>query len=180
MKHIKVMFVAVALCVLVVILAGCSDQTAVDTSQQTPAPTVAPTPTPKPLTMSQRIQQVVSNAGTAGDLKSTTYDAKTKSVVSTIYYAQFWDNGTAKTMIKSDCFTFLKALYTSNLTSAFNDAKVVVTSNLTDAYGKASVGPVGTCELFASTAKKFNWDNLYQDTAWSVYDNAWYLPSLDS
>lgn len=146
----------------------------------TPTPEPSPTPTPPP-TVQQQLQDIMQHADlTYGTRKATNYDAKANSVV-VIYYIphdEVWDKANEVSQIKINCFATLKALWQSHLTGDFTDTKVVVQGDLEDAYGNTSVGNVGTCELFKDTARKFNWDNMDQDSAWEVYDLTWLLPDL--
>ena len=61
-----------------------------------------------------------------------------------------------------------------------SDVQVNVNGQLVDQYGHTSTGAWGSCELTSTTAAKFVWGNLTQDSAWSVYDNTFIRPDLTS
>lgn len=146
--------------------------TTTTSAQAAQAPTDTPAPTPSPtatLTTSQRVQKLVSdNASDAKSIK-TTYAGNDVSV--TITLNEQLDQGAARSTIQQNCFQIEQALWTGHI-AKLDDVNIAFSGPATDKFGNPVTVPYGECDLGHTTAAKFNWSNLNQESAWQAYDLA--------
>jgi hypothetical protein len=138
---------------------------------------VTPTPTPIP-SVKDQITNAVQNTGEVlyGDLKRVTYSNGKTTVTYYIPANRIWDHENARSQIKINSFFAERAIWQN--VKQVTEVAIVVQGDLTDSYGNKSIGDLGRVDLTQATEKKFNWDGLGFDSAWQVYDSAWFLPDL--
>lgn len=137
-------------------------------TNNTPATVATPT-------MHQRINQVVQDDGLGHSL-SIEFDLKSNTITVTDDIGEQWDNSTYQNVGKQAILNIQKALWQSDLHP--HEVTVDILGPMLDKYGNTSTDNIMYASLTSNTALKCNWDNLYSDTAWDVYDGTWILPIL--
>ncbi len=156
--------------------------TQVHSTQVVEQPTVKPIAKLKPLTLDQRINQIVQNSGITGKIIKSLYNFDPGSnyelVEDDIGDGNLTNSLTVEE-IYSECFTIQKALWTQER-SHLSEVDVQVFMNVIDQYGNKANQIVGNCDLMSATEQLFNWPNLDQDSAWKDYDNTFIAPFLQN
>lgn len=138
-------------------------------TSNTPVLQATDTPTPV-LTYPQRIEQAINLPGS-----KVTFNDKTGKVVVTYYAGEMINYDSGVLLSKMYVFDIEKAIWNDGL-GAVQSVEVHIQANLIDPYGKNSIGDIATATLTKTTATRFVWNNLDQNTAWLVYDTTWLLP----
>jgi len=134
------------------------------------SPAIVATPT-----MQQRINQIVQDDGLGHNL-SIEFDLASNTIIVTDDIGEQWDNSTYQNVGKQAILNIQKALWQSNLHP--HEVTVDILGPMLDKYGNTSTDNIMYASLTSDTALKCNWDNLYSDSAWDVYDDTWMLPDL--
>lgn len=145
------------------------------------SPVPTPTPTPKPVKLSDRATGIANGTTHIG----TNIAAAFASDTGTLTVAEYLDTNKQISSssiifsIKQDCFAIQQALWQAHL-KGVSSVELDITAPLQDKFGNVQKGQLASCLLTAQTASHFNWGNLTADMAWQDYDQASYLPSLNS
>jgi hypothetical protein len=151
-------------------------------AQSSATPVTTAPPTPQPLTRKQRIQAIVDSIDNLSQYNPVvTYDAADVQLVVVTFNPGEIVGG--YTLPRMWTFDIEKAIWTSN-THLIKEVDVNIRGpfSYTDAYGKVtnSTGVYTSVKLTQTTAAKFVWANLDQDSAWAAYDSTWAAPSLSN
>lgn len=79
--------------------------------------------------------------------------------------------------LKTSVGDFFKWAYTTSWVP-FDRVDVVLWANLRDAYGQTHSTRIAYALLTRSTANKFNWDQVYYQDAWKLYDQTLLNPAV--